>query len=102
MAESLTYEFSAALWPWEVRRDLWTFVTVPADASAQIAEFADGLRRGFGAVPVRARIGATTWRTSVFPQQSAGPYVLPVKRAVRTANGLEVGDEVAVWIEVLV
>jgi hypothetical protein len=98
----LEYEFTASLWPWEVRRDLWTFVTLPARASAEIAEFTDGLNRGFGSVPVRVRIGATTWRTSVFPQGAGGPYVLPVKRAVRTANRVDVGDEVAVRLEVLV
>ncbi|WP_286277949.1 DUF1905 domain-containing protein [Naasia aerilata] len=102
MAADLQYEFTAALWPWEVRRDLWTFVSLPDRASAEIAEFADGLTRGFGSVPVRVRIGTMTWRTSVFPGGTGGGYVLPVKRAVREANGVEVGDEVAVSLEVLV
>jgi len=96
------YEFRAELWPWQTRRDLWTFVTVPDDPSEEIAVFGEGMRRGFGAVPVRVRIGTTTWRTSVFPQSSAGPYVLPVKRAVREANDVGVGDEVDVWLEVLI
>jgi hypothetical protein len=98
----LQYEFTAALWAWEVRRDLWTFVSLPERASAEIAEFAEGLNRGFGSVPVRVRIGTMMWRTSVFPGSSGAAYVLPVKRAVRTANGVDVGDEVAVWLEVLV
>lgn len=102
MAEDLQYEFTAALWPWEVRRDLWTFVSLPERASAEIAEFAEGLTRGFRSVPVRARIGTITWRTSIFPGSAGGVYVLPVKRAVREANRVEVGDEVAVWLEVLV
>ncbi|WP_307807132.1 DUF1905 domain-containing protein [Naasia sp. SYSU D00057] len=101
MPEPLTYEFTATLWPWEVRRDLWTLVTVPQEASEEIAEFADGPRRGFGAVRVRVRIGTAAWRTSVFPQSTGGPYVLPVKRAVREANGVDVGDEVTVSLEVL-
>ena len=101
MPEPLTYEFRAALWPWEVRRDLWTLVTLPVDASAEIAEFADGPRRGFGAVSVRVRIGTAVWKTSVFPQHAGGPYVLPVKRAVREANGVGVGDDVSVSLEVL-
>jgi Domain of unknown function (DUF1905) len=93
------YEFTAELWPWEVRRDLWTFVTLPVDASEEVTAIGEGLHRGFGAVPVRVRMGAVTWRTSVFPLN--GAYVLPVKRAVRDANRVDVGDEVAVWIEVL-
>jgi hypothetical protein len=102
MAEPLVYEFRAALWPWEVRRDLWTFVTLPEDAAEEIPVIAEGLRRGFGSVPVLVRIGTMTWRTSVFPQQAGGPYVLPVKRLVRERNGVDVGDEVDVWLEVLV
>ncbi len=101
MVDSLVYEFRAALWPWESRRDLWTFVTLPDDASDEIAAVTDGSARGFGAVRVEAWIGAVRWRTSVFPQQTGGSYVLPVKRSVRDANRLEVGDEVSVRLEVL-
>ena len=100
--EPLVYEFRAPLWPWEVRRDLWTFVTLPEEAGDDIPMVADALRRGFGSVPVEVRVGTTTWRTSVFPQRSGGPYVLPVKRAVREKYGLDVGDQVDVWLQLLV
>jgi Domain of unknown function (DUF1905) len=93
------YEFTAELWPWEVRRDLWTFVTLPEDASEEVGTIGAGLGRGFRSVPVRVRIGTVTWRTSVFPLGDA--YVLPVKRAIRDANGVDVGDEVAVELELL-
>jgi hypothetical protein len=101
MAASLVYEFRAPLWPWESRRDLWTFVTLPQDASDEIAAVMDTTARGFGAVRVEARIGAVEWRTSIFPQHAGGSYVLPVKRAVRATNRLEVGDDVSVRLEVL-
>lgn len=102
MAAPLVYEFRARLWPWESRRDLWTFVTLPEDAADEIAAVSETtMPRGFGAVRVEARIGAARWRTSIFPQGAGGSYVLPVKRAVRAANSLEVGDEVAVRLEVL-
>jgi len=98
---SLSYEFRAPLWVWEVRRDLWTFVTLPEDASDEIRARAGFGGRGFGSVPVRARIGTVTWRTSVFPQSADGPYDLPVKRAVREANGLSPGDTATVQVDVL-
>jgi hypothetical protein len=101
VATSLVYEFRAPLWPWQSRRDLWTFVTLPEDAADEIAAATDTMARGFGAVRVEARIGSVTWRTSIFPQSTGGSYVLPVKRAVRDANHLEVGDEVAVRLQVL-
>jgi hypothetical protein len=59
-----------------------------------------GGRGGFGWVGGRARIGATAWQTSIFPG-SDGPYVLPLKRAVRTAQGLGAGDVAAVSVELL-
>ena len=40
-----------------------------------------------------SRIGATVWDTSLFPKD--GRYVVPVKDVVRAAEGLEVGDVVA-------
>ena len=101
MAAPLVYEFRAALWPWESRRDLWTFVTLPEDAADEIAAVTDATARGFGAVRVEARIGAVRWRTSIFPQSTGGSYVLPVKGSVRAANSLDVGDEVSVWVQVL-
>jgi hypothetical protein len=52
-------------------------------------------------VPVLATIGASTWRTSIFPDTTRGTYVLPVKRAVRAAESLDVGDEARVTIELL-
>ncbi len=101
VAESLTFEFRAPLWVWEVRRDLWTFVTLPDEASEEILARAGGFGRGFGSVPVRATIGASTWRTSIFPKSADGPYDLPVKRAVRERNRLEPGDTATVGLEVL-
>lgn len=45
---------------------------------------------------VEARVGGTSWRTSVFPDTGRGTYLLPVKKAVRTAEDLEDGDLVRV------
>jgi Domain of unknown function (DUF1905) len=95
--------FSAELWLWDARRhDAWTFASVPQELSEDIrARFGGGSRRGFGAVRVEATIGATTWRTSVFPSGGDGPYSLPVKKAVLRSEGLEAGDGVTVALRVL-
>lgn len=95
-------EFDAQLWVWDARRpDTWTFVSLPPEASEQIREMAGGRRRGFGSLRVRVTIGGSTWRTSVFPDSARGCYVLPVKRAVRTAEGLETGDTASVTVELM-
>ncbi len=50
---------------------------------------------------VRVTVGGTTWSTSLFPDSARGAYVLPVRKPVRAAEGLEVGDVVTVGLEVV-
>ncbi len=93
--------FDAQLWTWDARRsDTWTFVSLPSDAAEEIGEVADGPRRGFGSLRVRATVGGSSWLTSIFPSGGGG-YVLPVKRAVRKAEGIDVGDVATVTVELL-
>jgi hypothetical protein len=97
----MAHTFIAELWVWDARRsDTWTLVTVPSDISELIEDEIDarGPRTGFGSVRVEVTVGATTWRTSVFPDKASGCFVLPIKKAVRTANDLEAGDSVTVTL----
>lgn len=75
------------------------FVATGADAGDEVRVLG-GPPRGFGSVKVEATIGATTWRTSVFPDAVDG-FVLPLKQAVRTAEGFDEGDAVQVVLRVL-
>jgi hypothetical protein len=94
--------FDAELWIWDARRgESWTFVSLPAEASEEIRDRADGPRRGFGSVRVRAAVGGSAWATSIFPDAARGCYVLPIKRAVRTAEGLDAGDTATVTVELV-
>lgn len=100
-ARSVKVVFSAELWLWDARRtETWTFVSLPASESEEIRDLAGGLRRGFGSVRVRATIGNSTWTTSIFPASQAG-YVLPVKRPIRVAESLDVGDMATVIVELI-
>lgn len=95
--EFVTYEFDAKMWLWDARKtDSWTFVSLPTDLADDILELAAPYARGFGSVRVEVGIGATVWRTSIFPDSKARTYVLPVKREVRRAEGIEAGDRVRV------
>ena len=83
--------FDAELWLWDARRaDAWVFVGLPAGESEEIRDLAGGLRRGFGSLRVRATIGSSACTTSIFPGRAG--YVLPVKRSIRVAEALDVGD----------
>lgn len=94
--------FEAELWTWDARKaDSWTFVSLPGEVSEEIRDRTGPLRRGFGSVRVRATIGGSSWQTSIFPDSKRDCYVLPVKRAVRTAEDLRPGDTAAVSIELI-
>ena len=98
----MTVDFVAELWIWDARRlDSWTFVSLPAEPSEEIRDLAGRMRRGFGSVRVRATIGTSTWTTSIFPDGTSKCYVLPVKRAIRTAQSLEPGDTTTVTVELI-
>lgn len=93
-------EFEAQLWRWDEALDAWFFVTVPVEASEEI-RVASGPPRGFGSVRVEVTVGQTSWRTSVFPEKKSGCFLLPVKKAVRRAEGLDAGDTVSVALDVV-
>jgi hypothetical protein len=98
------FTFTAPLWRWSARQETadpsaWCFVTLPTEVSEELRLRA-GEPRGFGSVPVHAQVGTTRWETSVFPDADSGSFVLPVKRAVRQAHGVEEGDELTVTLEV--
>jgi hypothetical protein len=101
-ADVVIVVFDAELWTWDARRvDSWTFVSLPADASEEIRDLTGGPRRGFGSLRVRVTVGGSTWTTSIFPDSGRGSYVLPVKRAIRKAEALDVGDSATVTVELI-
>jgi hypothetical protein len=88
------FSFEAELWEWQGKA-AWHFVTVPAEISAEIKAESDEPRAGFGSVRVEVTTGTSRWMTSVFPDSKSGCYVLPLKKVVRRAEDLEVGDVAA-------
>ena len=91
-------EFAAELWEHE-GQGAWCFVTVPEEPSEDI-RLSGAMPAGFGSYKVEATVGGTVWRTSVFPASEC--FVLPVKKAVRKAEGIEVGDLVTVTLDLVV
>lgn len=77
----------------------WHFLTLPTEVSDEITDLTGGERRGFGSVRVEVTIGGSTWQTSLFPDKSAGSYVLPLKKAIRRAEGIGEGDTADVSLE---
>ncbi len=103
MTERLTH--TAPLWRWTgaTGTGAWFFVTIDGAAGEALSATAlmrklEGGGRGFGSLKVTARIGDSRWRTSVFPSKEEG-WMLPVKAAVRRAEGIGEGDEVELALE---
>lgn len=70
------------------------FVKLPIDAADDVADLANLVTYGWGALPVVCWSADQTWTTSLFPREDT--YFLPVKDAVRMPLGLELGDTVDV------
>ena len=70
------------------------FVPLPEEESDTIEAMKSMLTYGWGVIPVTAQIGDTEFTTSLFPKD--GVFLLPVKVAVRRAEGIDVGDVVEV------
>ena len=69
------------------------FVAMSESDSAELKEEARSLIY-WGQIPVRAVIGNTEFSTALFPRN--GCYLVPLKDAVRRAEGIDEGDVVAV------
>ena len=95
----MEWDFDAEVWLWKADAS-WHFLTLPEDVADEIEDMAVN-RGGFGSVRVEVTIGSSTWRTSIFPSKEAESFVLPLKKAVRAAEGLEEGASCSVHLAVV-
>ncbi|MBT0993576.1 DUF1905 domain-containing protein [Cellulomonas sp. DKR-3] len=89
--------FSGEVWHWRGPSP-FHFVTVPGPEAAEIEAVKNLVTYGWGVIPAQVRIGGTRFTTSLFPKD--GGFVVPVKDAVRRAEGIELGDTVAVRLTI--
>lgn len=73
------------------------YLRVPDDVAAYIHDVASQVTYGWGVIPVTATVGGTVFTTSLFPKD--GGYLVPLKVAVRRAEGIELDDEITVELE---
>ena len=94
------YEFDAPVWEHEGSA-AWHFVSLPEEIADEIEDDHGRFAGGFGSIRVDVTIGATTWSTSLFPDTKRGTYVLPIKKAVRVAEGLADGSTAHIELAVV-
>ena len=86
------------MWLWKSDA-AWHFLTVPEEVADEIEDMPMN-RGGFGSVRVQVTIGSSTWGTSIFPSKDVGSFILPLKKLVRVAEGLGVGDVCSVHLRI--
>jgi hypothetical protein len=74
------------------------FVAVPENEGAEIHAVSSLVTYGWGVIPVLARIGETSWTTSLFPKE--GGYVVPIRASVRKSEAVELGDNIRVSLSI--
>ena len=90
-------EFTAPVFQWRGPAPYY-FVTVPEDEAEELQEAAAMVSYGWGMIPVTVRIGETEWTTSLWPKD--GTYVVPLKDAIRNAEGIGDGDELPIRLTI--
>ena len=94
-----TFTVEGPIWIWtgtgkdgEPAKGSWYFLSIIGEVAAAIRTASVGRSGGWGSVKVEATIGKTIWHTSLFPSQSVGGYLLPLKAAVRKTEKISEGD----------
>lgn len=65
----------------------WVYVPVPRK------EFPDAKKTRWGLIPIQARVGDTSWKTSLLPM-GGGSYFIPLKAKVRKQENIYIGDDI--------
>ena len=97
--KGVRYAFMAG--PWQhAPPGGWWFVALPADLSAEIRQSFGTEEEGWGRLKATARIGGSEWRTAIWYDTKHQAYLLPLKAAIRKAEGIMVGKgvRVEVWV----
>ncbi|WP_026556219.1 DUF1905 domain-containing protein [Arthrobacter sp. 35W] len=90
-------DFSGTIFYWRGPAP-FHFVSVPEEECRELAAVSALVTYGWGMIPVTARIGGTTWTTSLWPKD--GGYIVPLKGRIRDAERIDVGDTVEVRLTV--
>ena len=89
----MEFSFSNTVWEWRGPAP-YHFVSVPLEIANEIKQLASAVTYGWGMIPVSGKIGSTSFGTSLWAKN--GTYAVPLKDAVRKAEGISIGDMVSV------
>jgi hypothetical protein len=90
-------EFTAEVVEWRGPAPYY-FLVSPPEESEWLTDIMRDVTYGWGMIPVTGRIGGTEFTTSLWPRK--GTWWVPLKDAVRAAEGIDLGDVVTVALTV--
>ncbi|MGH3638290.1 MAG: DUF1905 domain-containing protein [Mycobacterium sp.] len=93
----MNWEFDADVFQWRGPAPYF-FAETPDEVDAFLHDNLAELTYGWGVIPARVRIGATEVQTSLIPRD--GVYLVPLKVAIRRAEGIDDGDVVRLGLSV--
>jgi predicted nucleic acid-binding protein len=91
------WAFEAEVFQWRGPAPYF-FIATPAHVDEFLHAHLGELTYGWGGIPAQVRIGATEVTTSLMPKD--GVYLVPMKVALRRAEGIDDGDVVRVRLQV--
>lgn len=93
----MVIEFEGRIFYWRGPAP-FLFVEVSDEDSQKLKIISERVSYGWGMIPVIARVGATEWKTSLFPKD--GRYLVPIRSSVQKAEKLCVDDAVCIMMKV--
>jgi hypothetical protein len=91
------FEISGTVIEWRGPAPFY-FLPTPVEVTEEIELYKRELTYGWGVIPAKVTIGATTVTTSLIPRD--GSFYIPLKDAVRKPNQIDVGGQVTLLLEV--
>ena len=97
MFQTPTFEITAQVWLWN-GKGIWYFVTLPGDISTEIRDNYKQIAV-MGMIPVTVTLGTSQWKTSLFNTKGKIAYILPLKKAIRTKENIQLNQVLTVRIK---
>ena len=92
----MEFKFASKVIEWRGPAPFY-FATTPDSVTLQLEASAGHLSYGWGCIPVDVTVGETTFYTALIPRE--GTYFVPLKVAVRKAESINLGDSLAIKLE---
>lgn len=93
------FSFTARVWLYK-GKGAWHFISVPPETTHEIDDLFAHAKRGWGSLRVTVTIGKSSWKTSIFPDRKTDTYLLPLKKAFREKEQIDVDQNIAVTLSI--